>query len=470
MRKKTKYYVMLRDKFNLPIYTLRLPGSRIYVVNSPALMSAVQKQYKALAFMPLVADASVKVSRFSKTASDIINMNINGDDGNWGYVMTFHDAIQPSLAPGTHLDAMNRIMLGLVAQTFNGLKEEAPTTVKLFDWVQHQITLATTGSVYGPSNPYKDPKFEAAFWTFKSGMSNLIMGLNSTGIAKKAINAMNVGSIAFEKYFSENHHHDGSEHVQARFNHSTDHRIPLNDIARSEFANGVALLSNTVPNTFWLLYHLYSDPDVLKKCRQEVLAVLTVTESAEGKATNILDISKLKTSCPILLSTYKEVLRLYSTAVSARLVMQDHMLDNQYLLKKGSTVMMPTPVQHHNSTIWGSNSNTFDHMRFADQRPSQAGFRAFGGGTTLCPGRHFATTEILAFAATMIMQFDVRPKSTRWMEASGDRVEFWEATPSPDENFEVEIRSIEGEGRGGRWEFILSDSDGPIGLSTQDLA
>lgn len=198
--------------------------------------------------------------------------------------------------------------------------------------------------------------------------------------------------------------------------------------------------------------------------------MLVVSKNPEGKPTNTLDMLKVKTSCPILLSTYKEVLRFYSTAVSARLVMQDHMLDNQYLLKKGSTVMMPTPVQHHNSTIWGYDSDTFDHMRFADQRPSQAGFRAFGGGKTLCPGRHFATTEILAFAAGMIMWFDVRPKAGRWMEASGEKVEFWEATPSPDEDFEVEIGEIEGGERDGRWAFVLSDSDKPIGLSTEDMA
>jgi hypothetical protein len=140
-----------------------MPGSRLYVINSPALISAAQRQHKALAFMPLVAKASVKVSRFSKTASEIINTNTNGEDGDWGYVMTFHDAIQPSLAPCTHLDAMNRVMLGLVAESLNRLKDEVPTTVKLFDWVRHQITLATTSSAYGPSNPYKDPSIEAAF-------------------------------------------------------------------------------------------------------------------------------------------------------------------------------------------------------------------------------------------------------------------------------------------------------------------
>lgn len=103
-----------------------------------------------------------------------------------------------------------------------------------------------------------------AYRTFKSGMSNLIMGFNSTSVAKAAMDAMNIGSAAFEKYFNEDHHKEGSKHVQARYNHSKDHRIPLNDIARSEFANGVALLSNTVPNTFWLLYQLYLDPKLLK--------------------------------------------------------------------------------------------------------------------------------------------------------------------------------------------------------------
>lgn len=153
-----------RDRYKLPIYTLRIPGSRIYVVNSPSLISAVQRQYKALAFMPLVAKASVKVSRFSKTASDIINTNTNGEDGDWGYVMTFHDSLQPSLAPGMHLDAMNRAMLGLVAESLNRLKKQVPKTVRLFDWVTHEIALATTSSVYGPSNPYNDPECEAAFW------------------------------------------------------------------------------------------------------------------------------------------------------------------------------------------------------------------------------------------------------------------------------------------------------------------
>lgn len=100
--------------------------------------------------MPLVAKASIKVFRFSKTASDIINTNTNGEDGDWGYVMTFEDSTHPSLAPGLHLDGMNRVMLGMVMEFLNRLKEQGRTNVSLFDWVQRQVTLATTGSVYRP--------------------------------------------------------------------------------------------------------------------------------------------------------------------------------------------------------------------------------------------------------------------------------------------------------------------------------
>ncbi|KAF2868440.1 cytochrome P450 [Massariosphaeria phaeospora] len=472
-RKKTNYYVMLRDKYNLPIYTLRIPGSKLYVVNSPALISAIQRQYRTLAFMPIVAKASINVSRFSKTASEIIILNSNGDDGYWGYIMTFHDAVAPSLVPGADLDGMNRAMLKLVAVSLNRLREQAATNVKLFGWVRHQMTLATTSAAYGPSNPYKDPTVEAAFWTFKAGMSQLILDFLPTWTASEAVTALDFSASAFENYFRDDDHAKGSALVQARYKHSIDHHMPLNDIARSEFANGVALLGNTVPNTFWMLYHVYSDPSVLEDCRKELSDMVAHSDNAEGTRLRTIDMSKVKTSCPIFLSTFKEVLRLYSTSVSARLVMEDHMLDNQYLLKKGSTVLMPSPVQHHNATVWGENHNIFNHRRFiasaTGKRPSPAGFRAFGGGTTLCPGRHFASTEILAFTAVMLLQFDIKPKTGHWPKSPKTKAEFWEATSSPKDDFEVEIRPIESEVMDRDWAFTLSDLDQPIELSAEDL-
>lgn len=302
-------------------------------------------------------------------------------------------------------------------------------------------------------------------------MTQLIIGVLPTWTAGEAIQALDFAADAFENYFRNNNHRSGAALVQARYKHSMEHHIPLNDIARSEVTNGIALLANTVPMTFWMLYHIYSDPEVLADCRNELLGIVSVSRGNKGKSTHTIDMSKVKTSCPMFLSTFKEVLRIYSTSVSARLVMEDHLLDNQYLLKKGSTVMMPSPVQHYSSVVWGPDNDTFDHRRFArsGKRPSAAGFRAFGGGTTLCPGRHFASTEIMAFVAVMIMQFDVKPTTGHWVRPSKNKVEFWESTASPDHDFEVEIRPREREAMEQEWAFTLSDLDQPIALSAEDL-
>lgn len=289
---------------------------------------------------------------------------------------------------------------------------------------------------------------------------------------KPATQALDLGASALEDYFRADKHRNGSALVQARHDHSMAHGMPLNDISRSEFTNGVALLANTVPASFWMLYHIYSDAKVLADCREELANAIASDVGDAGKGTGkVIDMAKVKSSCPIFLSTFKEVLRHHSTSVAARLVMEDYVLDGQYLLKKGSTVMMPGPVQHTLQDVWGDDTNSFDYRRFAvpDQRKYTAAFRAFGGGSTLCSGRHFASTEILAFTAVMLMRFDVKPVDGTWVQPTENKVDFWEATAGPDSDIEVEISPIVGGNEGGTWKFTLSDSDRPIELSAEDM-
>jgi cytochrome P450 len=306
---------------------------------------------------------------------------------------------------------------------------------------------------------------------FKAGMGMLVMGFPSWAV-KSATQSLDLGASAFEDYFKANEHRKGSALVQVRHDHSISHGMPLNDVARSEFTNGVALLANTVPASFWMLYHIYSDPKVLAHCREELANAITsdVSEGVKGTG-NVIDISKVKSSCPIFLSTFKEVLRHHSTSVAARLVMEDYVLDDQYLLKKGSTVMMPGPVQHTLQDVWGDDTHSFNYKRFAvpNQHKYTAAFRAFGGGSTLCSGRHFASTEILAFTAVMLMRFDMKPVAGKWIQPTENNVDFWEATAGPDNDIEVEISPIAGGESGNTWKFTLSDSDRPIELSAEDM-
>jgi hypothetical protein len=151
-----------RDKYKLPICTLHLPGSRLYVINSMSLIPTAQKQFKTLAFPPLEAMAAKNICGSSKVANDILDTNINGDDGPRSYSASHYPAVRVPLSPGKGLDAMNRVMAEKVATSIDGMRTNQ--SVKLFEFISHEITIATTDSVYGPQNPFKDPKVEESFW------------------------------------------------------------------------------------------------------------------------------------------------------------------------------------------------------------------------------------------------------------------------------------------------------------------
>lgn len=309
---------------------------------------------------------------------------------------------------------------------------------------------------------------------FQEGIMTFIMGLPPSIFAKEAFRAREAMVRAFVKYFEDESYKSGSGLVQSRFQHSAEHNIPLNDIARFEVANTIALLTNTAPASFWMVYHMYSDPTVLEECRHEVSKIVSSTttrnEAGEEIKVNTIDMIHVKTSCPILLSTMQEALRTHSVGISTRMVTEDHLLDGRYLLKKGNTVMIPGPVQHTSSS-WGSNPSSFNHRRFLpeNRRHNPIAYRSFGGGTTLCPGRHFASTEILAFAAMLILRYDITPKAGKWVHLKSDNAALWETTPVPESDIQVTISRRASEDAKARWRVLISDSDKAMPLSFEDM-
>jgi hypothetical protein len=62
---------------------------------------------------------------------------------------------------------MKRIAIQNIAASCDKLDSRAgtpPVRIKLMQWLRHEITMATSNSVYGPMNPFKDPMIEAGFW------------------------------------------------------------------------------------------------------------------------------------------------------------------------------------------------------------------------------------------------------------------------------------------------------------------
>lgn len=134
--------------------------------------------------------------------------------------------------------------------------------------------------------------------------------------------------------------------------------------------------------------------------------------------------------------------------------------------------MIPAPVQHTDAAAWGADAARFDHLRFMPgRRPnnkSRVAFRAFGGGRVLCPGRHFASTEILALAALLALQFDVVPVAAggRWAEPTWEKSPVQAGFPVIDEDIQVELRPRE---PGRRWRVVYSGSERAMGVVMEDI-
>lgn len=277
---------------------------------------------------------------------------------------------------------------------------------------------------------------------------------------------------SFAKYYAEGSYKQGSAYIQQFTEHCITQGLPQHDIPRFLLGTVFNNVANTIPTAFWVIYRIFSDPVVLQECRNEVSQAV----QHDGDGVSTIDLTYILNSCPILTSTYHEVFRYHGLANSVRVVSEDHMLDNKYLLKKGGLVMISARAQHSNPAVWGEDVGEFRHRRFVKGQPQPQGdgnsnktnnnnngrrvhpaaFRAFGGGTTLCPGRHFATSEILLLASMVLLRFDIRPAGGRpWVLPSTGKSSQAEAMEQPDDDVEVELRPRpEVEGR--KWRVAIS--------------
>ncbi|KAI0805668.1 cytochrome P450 [Xylaria sp. FL0064] len=383
MRKRnSRYYNYLRDKYSEPIFTLRLPFTRLYIVTSTSLIPAVQRQFRVLSFNPVQIKAVTNFASPSKEAMELVKKNIENDDG---FIPSFLKAVYPTLT-GDMLDSLNQRIVDVILAEFDKIAAKGScSSVQMYRWIDEQITYATTDGIYGPHNPLRDHENFSAWHVYQAKTMTLVMGILPGLLAADALKALAFLWKKYEHYFAQGWHHEGSDYIQCRHAYMCERGLSAEDIAKigltGVFPLVFPLVGNTIPTAFWFVYHIFSSPAVLEDCRREVLKAVS---EQDGVCT--IDASFIKDSCPILSSTYQEVFRFHGMGTSVRVALEDHMLEGKYLIKKGGMVMISGRVQHSSASLWGSDLNA----------------------TTLCPGRHFATTEILLFATLLMLRFDVR--------------------------------------------------------------
>lgn len=259
------------------------------------------------------------------------------------------------------------------------------------------------------------------FRDFDDDLNMLIANILPSVSAPKGNHARSVLASAFQVYYEQYdlERSQSSAMTKARYSANTKHGISFQDQGRLEVGTLLGILANTIPSAFYMLCHIYSDESLLHDIRQE-LEMTCLTESSDRK-TGTLNVLAMREKCQLLHSTFQELLRVHAMGAGARYVREDVMLNDKYLLKKGMVVQMPMAVMHSEPRIWGANVADFQPTRFLKQadaarenKSQSVAYRPFGGGASLCPGRHFVTLEVMALTALMVLRFDITPSCGKW--------------------------------------------------------
>lgn len=186
-----------------------------------------------------------------------------------------------------------------------------------------------------------------------------------------------------------------------------------------------AAQANTIPATFWSLAYLLQDKEALPVIRAEIERCLLDEPNGEEGA-HTLDRAALKKMVR-LESAISEALRLCTGSMTVRHVQEDVEIplkrgDTLYL-RKGTQVALYPYLTHFDPEIY-EDPTSYQYDRFySEGKPPvfrkygeklKYALMPFGGGVSICPGRHFARNEIKLFVVLMLLHFDMELLESDW--------------------------------------------------------
>ena len=126
---------------------------------------AVNRNSKAISFLPLATDFTARISGASKPATDIIRHVPPPEEKDPGCVAAVFKEMHTELN-GSGLDAMNRAMMQNLGTVLDSFQTDGGQEIDLLKWSRSTITMANTDAVFGPGNPFRSqPSLDADFWS-----------------------------------------------------------------------------------------------------------------------------------------------------------------------------------------------------------------------------------------------------------------------------------------------------------------
>ncbi|XP_062413637.1 cytochrome P450 7B1 [Pungitius pungitius] len=193
------------------------------------------------------------------------------------------------------------------------------------------------------------------------------------------------------------------------------------DKAAQHFAILWASVGNTIPATFWAMYHLASHPEALREARREIQSVLELRGGVSGSQDVRLHREQLE-KLVYLESAISESLRLSSASMNIRVAQEDFSLrldaGRSVAVRRGDFVALYPQTMHMDPEIY-EEPQSFRADRFLQDGVEKTDFykdgqrlryylMPFGSGSSRCPGRFLAVNEIKQFLCLLLLYVDLQ--------------------------------------------------------------
>ncbi|KAK9775308.1 putative Cytochrome P450 [Seiridium cardinale] len=201
------------------------------------------------------------------------------------------------------------------------------------------------------------------------------------------------------------------------------------------------LVGNTIPAALLLVFHIFKDPLLLRRIRSNIWEHFGDQPIRDIDAKKLLDI-------PALQSVYAETLRLYTKIYVVVSSPQEDVFLGRWRLPKGSLGLLNSSVSHHDPDFWNTKNGMYPvdsfwadrflvdptdpgsgpiNLALFEGRDSQSVYKPssgndkpyfsmkgleaswfpYGGGYSICPGRHLAKNALLLTSAVLVTEFDI---------------------------------------------------------------
>ncbi|KAK6854936.1 cytochrome p450 [Apiospora arundinis] len=275
-------------------------------------------------------------------------------------------------------------------------------TVPLVQWCSDYFIKGGQAAYFGPRLAEIDPTLTDAFLVFDE-LSYQVIYQYPTFLARKMQASRRRVLSGLKQYLQlpQDQRAEDAWFVKAMETEMRALNMSDDDMAIATMTIYWAINTNSRKAAFWLMAYLLQKPSLIDVVRQETEPLF--------RADGTFDFDRLHGAVPQLDAMWNEMLRLASFAASVRYITEDTVV-GATRLRKGHRLIVPYRQLHMEEAIFGAPVNEFRHERFLESPRLAQGnsFHPFGGGATMCPGRHVAKRAVFIFVAMVLHRFDVK--------------------------------------------------------------